>query len=451
MNGDKDRFNQNVIYKINIAIAICFFIMMPIPYVLEGKVAIGLVMLAFGVVSFAIVFGLKRIIRSTIKTYILMTAEMCAIIVPAVMGDGSPHTYSALLAGNIITGLFFNYKATLVNAIASGIFSLVVTVLNGYFMVGYDIFYLAKGMVFMWAGCVATVVVVKIIVTKIEYEKQQNYASLVMVKDVDDKMFELKKQKKKQAKMVSEIKVISDSLSSSADNMISTVESLTQGTAQQSASVEEVVKKVDEIAVVSRGNVENAELAKHLSDTSNRQLSNIHENMRMMTAAINNISDISVEINTILKTIESIAFQTNTLALNASIEAARAGSAGKGFAVVAEEVRSLASSSAKAVKDTDLMINNTVNAIADGKRMVDKTNNSLTDVTSSIEDIADIIQKINVSSTEQSSIICSVGDSIHNISQVVIGNTEIAAETSDATNGIYGEIKNLNSLIVRVD
>ncbi|WP_203363262.1 methyl-accepting chemotaxis protein [Bacillus sp. REN10] len=56
------------------------------------------------------------------------------------------------------------------------------------------------------------------------------------------------------------------------------------------------------------------------------------------------LSERSVEIHSIVGVIEGIAAQTNLLALNASIEAARAGESGKGFAVVAQEVRKLAES-----------------------------------------------------------------------------------------------------------
>lgn len=71
---------------------------------------------------------------------------------------------------------------------------------------------------------------------------------------------------------------------------------------------------------------------------------------------VERLSNQSLEIEKITRSITAITEQTNLLALNAAIEAARAGEHGKGFAVVAAEVRKLAEESKQSAKQIQAVV-----------------------------------------------------------------------------------------------
>jgi heme-based aerotactic transducer len=99
-------------------------------------------------------------------------------------------------------------------------------------------------------------------------------------------------------------------------------------------------------AVESRGLATDGHV--HLDNLTGR-IDLIYKSTSEMEHSVNELSNSSIQIQKIVKSVKEIADQTKLLSLNATIEAARAGEHGRGFSVVAQEVSRLAEDTKKTV------------------------------------------------------------------------------------------------------
>ncbi len=109
----------------------------------------------------------------------------------------------------------------------------------------------------------------------------------------------------------------------------------------------------------------------------------------------NSLSQKSLSIDGISKTISEIASQTSLLALNAAIEAARAGEMGRGFAVVAGEIGGLAAQTASATGDINHIISEIQAEIRNVSTQIGKIQSTTTDCMGTMSDTQGVFQRIS--------------------------------------------------------
>lgn len=195
--------------------------------------------------------------------------------------------------------------------------------------------------------------------------------------------------------IVSEIRMSSDELLKSGDNVneiarntslgtkeiTSAIDDVSEGAIVQSDEIESAVNEIqnmkdniDKITSDVRNLHELSKTMKEASDNSASIMNDLDTSndkttiaIKKVAAQINKTNESVNSIKDATQLITSISTQTNLLSLNASIEAARAGAAGKGFAVVADEIKKLA----EQTNESAQVIENTIaGLISDSEEMV---------------------------------------------------------------------------------
>jgi methyl-accepting chemotaxis protein len=179
-----------------------------------------------------------------------------------------------------------------------------------------------------------------------------------------------------------------------------------------------------------------------------------YDYMTKLSSSMNEISNSSQEINSLVNTIDEIAFQTNLLALNAAVEAARAGEHGLGFAVVSEEVRNLATRSSQESQKIHEVIEKAVEQTQNGTKIADITNESFKDIVVKIEDTMSLIDSNIISSSEQKEAIEQLRRAMMEVEQVTqnlsASSEEISAmstELSNQTTSTNKVVENISKMI----
>ncbi len=248
------------------------------------------------------------------------------------------------------------------------------------------------------------------------------------------------------AQSAAQTQQIASRMNQASERQAKDVTAVTTQIAATSQQMQQVAGRAEQLARHAQESVAVAHNGAQTVDRTIQGMNTLREQIQDTAKRIKRLGESSQEIGNIIELINDIAEQTSTLALNASIQAAMAGEQGRGFAVVAEEVQRLAERASTATRQIENLVK-TIQAdtneaiismersthnVVSGARSAEEAGGALTQVETSSQQIARLIQEISGAARNQSAAATTIAGQMQNIREIAVQTSGSAGQTAHA-------------------
>lgn len=409
--------------------------------------ASGSITLSMGIVVPVIAAIMKKRTEVSTQGFFLSIMQLLIIIVISAAKHEMHTMFALMLSSMIVAAVYCNVKCLTVHWIIMDVVSVGGILLKSFFYGEESIVVIFKGIVSMNVGAVVLVYLIKTCIKFMEEIKTAQNESQGLVEEVNAKMEDVNRLVDAQKNVVASVSGIAESLQQSVAGLKDVSLAMSSASEEQERVIADVAVDITNLKNETDKSLEAASKARTAADESTRMLTENNAEVDKMLTAMSEISDSSMEIETIIKTIEDIAFQTNILALNASIEAARAGAMGKGFAVVADEVRNLAEKSNEAAKSTKVLIGTSIKSVESGSQIAQSVAEKMREAIKISGQSAELSATIEEFTVNQNSAMDSMRVKMQQMSDSVAKGLDISVKNTEIAQAVADEVDHLNSAI----